>query len=189
MIPRMDDRERWDAKHGAAGTPGDEACEPFVLAALDRLGPGAGRRALDLAAGTGRVALELARRGWSVEAWDVSPVGLARLAVRAKEAGLQVATRALDLVASPPPEVAPFELVTVVRFLHRPLFAELARLVAPGGHALVHTFTTDRPGARPPAAYCLEPGELARGLPGLVTLRTAEERGQASLLARRERPG
>jgi len=191
------DRERWDARHQQAAPV--LAVDSFVAAALDRLGPGAGRRALDLASGTGRHALELARRAWRTEAWDVSPVGLAVLAERAAAQGLEVATRTMDLVGQTPApsggeallwgaQPRPFDLVVLVNFLERPLLARLPELVLPGGHLLFVTFTEDRPGTKPPLAYCLARGELARGLEGLEpfeVLAVEESAGRAGLLGRR----
>ncbi len=210
------DRERWDAKHGALARAALEAPDAFVVAALERVEvlarvePGAGEvpgRALDVAAGRGRHALELRARGYAVEAWDVSPVGLVELAEcweradadasasgrprgpRARVATLT--TRSVDLIgaegARPWRALAlePFDLVLVAWFLHRPLIADLAALVRPGGVALVRTATVDRAGSKPPLAYCLERGELARGLSGFTTLWHEERDGRAGLLARR----
>ena len=50
------------------------------------------------------------------------------------------------------------------------------------------TFTgtvRDRAGDRPPDAFCLEPGELARGLPGFATLHQHEQDGRALCLGER----
>jgi len=180
-----EDRERWDARHARA--PAAPApLDPFVGAALERLGPGAGRAALDLAAGSGRHALELARRGWRVEAWDVSPVGLARLAERAAAAALDVVTREVDLAAAGPPlDARPVDLVVLANYLERPLLPRLAELVRPGGHLVFATFTVERPGDGPPLEYCLRVGELAAGVPGFRTLEAREEGGRAGLLAAR----
>jgi SAM-dependent methyltransferase len=179
------DRERWDAKH-AAGSHAERALDPFFEAALVRLANLAPGTALDLAAGSGRHALELARRGWRVSAWDVSPVGLARLAEAAAAARLAIETRAVDLTAGPLPAGC-FDLVVVVDFLDRPLFARLRELVPVGGHAIVCTYTVDRPGEHPALAYCLERGELARGLPGFAPLHHEESGGRAGLIAARRR--
>jgi len=190
----LSDRERWDAKHAAAaGTGAHEPHEPeepeaFVLRALALIPLRRGARALDLAAGRGRHALELARRGYEVEAWDVSPVGLAILAERAAAAGVEVETRVLDLLTGSLPVDAKFDLVIVVNFLDRPLYRRLAGLVRPGGHVVVTTFTTDRTGKTPSARHCLEPGELARGLAGFATLLAEERGGRAGCLARRRGP-
>lgn len=179
-----EDRARWDAKHAAAERSPEEPPDPFFAHALERL-PGGGR-ALDLAAGTGRHALALARAGFATSAWDVSPVGLAILARRAAAAGLAVETRAVDVLDGPWPPHAPFDLVVCVLFLDRGLVARLRELVAPGGHLVLATRTTEWPGDRPPARYRLAPGELARGVAGFETLLVREEGGSAGLLARRD---
>ena len=179
------DRERWDARH-AAGTHDQRRPDPFVVEALQALanvGPGT---ALDLACGTGRHALELARRGWRTSAWDVSPVALEQLAGRAAEAGLEVETRALDLLRDPLPP-GPFDLVVVVDFLDRALLSIVHRLLAPGGHLILVAFTEDHPGERPSARYRLARGELTGGLPGLAILRLREQDGRAGLVAAHRR--
>ena len=179
-----DDRERWDAKHRGKLGRLESAPDAFVIAGLEELGPGAGRRALDLAAGSGRHALELARRGWRTSAWDVSAVGLELLQERARAGGLSVQVECLDVL---PLRSArePFELILCSDFLDRELWQSLAQWLVPGGHALLATFSLDWPGARPPERFRLGPGELERGLPGLQTLRTHEAGGRAGILARR----
>lgn len=157
------DRERWDERHGRGGPlpPPD----PFVLEALDLLGPGDGRRALDLAGGRGRHARELLERGWAVELVDVSPVALDRAR---EELGPALVRTELDLSGEAGAQRAlglgPADLVLVVDFLERPLLRLAHRLLVPGGSLLACTFTTEREGEHPSARFCLEPGEL----PGLV---------------------
>ncbi|MCK6446797.1 MAG: methyltransferase domain-containing protein [Planctomycetes bacterium] len=91
------DRERWDAKHEAAWNRPLDPPDDFVLRSLARLPDPRGANALDLACGAGRHALDLARRGYLVEAWDVSPIALELVRKRATQKGLMVATRELDL--------------------------------------------------------------------------------------------
>ena len=177
-------RDRWDAKYrGALGRAVKEP-DPFVLRALERLGaPAPQATALDLAAGTGRHALELARRGWVCAAWDVSSVGLEILCERSRLRGLQVQSKNVDLLGEPPPAER-FDLVVVVDFLDRALWGRLARLVRHRGHVIARTFTKDWPGTRPPEAFRLDRGELV-GLPGFETILVEEEGGRAGLLGRR----
>ena len=185
----MSDRERWDAKYRGEWGQRVEPPDPFVMRVLDRLGEGAGRAALDLACGTGRHALELARRGWRTAAWDVSPVALAVLAERARAGGVLVSSEAFDLL-DPDTEFSPvFDLVVVVSFLDRPLWSRLAQLVRPRGLLAVCTYTFEWPAARPPREFRLAPGELARGLEGFETLAAEEAGGRAGLFARRDQPG
>jgi SAM-dependent methyltransferase len=131
------DAQQWDARYAAAQQWSDE---PNALAAsvLDQLPPG---RALDLAAGEGRMALWLARRGWQVSALDFSAVGLERGKAGAEALGVDVDWQvadatAIDLAAEQ------FDLVLVL-YLHLPRAALLpvltraAAAVAEGGRLLV----------------------------------------------------
>lgn len=141
-------------------------------------------RALDLAAGTGRHTLILARGGWDTHAWDVSPVGLSILNRRAEAEGLAVSSRQIDLVADGPPSAVAFDLVLLVNFLHRPLWSALQHLLVPGGHLIFSAPTDAWPGDRPPPRFRLRAGELSGGLPGLETILAREESGRALLFAR-----
>lgn len=184
----MEDRERWDAKYAAAEGPARDEPDAFVVRALERLGPPPrdARRALDLAAGLGRHAILAARRGWDVTAWDVSPVGLERLRQRAAADGVEVATSAVDVLATPRPDLGePFDLVICVLFLDRDLLARLHELVVPGGHLVFATATVDLPGDKPPKRYRLERGELAQGVAGFDLVEHVESDGRAGVLARR----
>jgi len=174
--------ERWDAKYRDAKWEALPPCDPFVLAALAECGDGAGRRALDAAAGTGRHALELASRGWRTDAWDLSSVGLSRLAGFAEANGLGVATREFDLTHALPDDT--FDLVVVVNYLDRELLPRLGRRLSPGGRLVFTTFTTDRDSG-PSERHCLAGGELAAGIDGLVTQRYEEQGGRAGLVAAR----
>jgi 3-polyprenyl-4-hydroxybenzoate decarboxylase len=58
--------------------------------ALDGLGPGAGRRFVDLGSGLGSAAIEAARRGYQAFAVDVAPTALARARARPEAADLDV---------------------------------------------------------------------------------------------------
>ena len=181
-----DDRARWDAKHRADAHSAPADPDPWIASVLesmleDRPAPG---RALDLACGRGRHALVLARRGFAVEGWDVSPVALRLLRDAARREGLEVATRLVDLARGLPQDAPRFDLVLVVRFLDRKLYPELHRLIAPGGELLLTTFTRDWPKASPSARFRLARGELAEGLPGLETVAYEERGGLARLRSR-----
>ena len=141
-----------------------------------------GCRVLDLACGSGRHALELARRGFEVEAWDVSATVLEDLDRRAKEEDVIVVTREAD--ADVLPEVAAFDWIVCVNYLDRTLPERLRSLLVPGGCFTWRTFTTERPGDRPSERFCLQPGELATGFPGYETLLYEESEGRAGLTAR-----
>ncbi len=163
-----DDRSRWDRRYRDRATSARPP-EPFLLD-LDALLPRRGR-ALDVAGGDGRNAEWLARRGLAVTIADFSEVALGRARDRAGAEGLAIETLSIDLEAAPLPR-GPWDLVVCVRFLHRPLFAQFARALGPGGLLVVVHPTRanlarhDRPGPR----HLLDEGELPGLVPGLDVL-------------------
>jgi SAM-dependent methyltransferase len=181
------DRERWNARYAAEQeTP---APTPFIVS-LDAMLPRRGR-ALDVAGGSGRNALWLARRGLDVTLADVSDVALERAARAASAAGLALSTVLVDLEAEPPP-AGPWELVVCTYFLHRALLGALPALLAPGGLLVVahatRTNLTRHP--RPGPDHVLEDGELPALVRGVELLRVEEGwlesgRHEARLVARR----
>jgi SAM-dependent methyltransferase len=135
------------------------------------------RRALDVAAGSGRNAVFLALHGFEVEAIDHAPEALARAEALARRSGVRITTRIADLESeSPPIDPDRYDLVVCFRFLHRPLLPVLSRALAPGGHLVYETFRIgqERFGKPRRAAFLLEPGELARAFQGLEALRYEE---------------
>jgi SAM-dependent methyltransferase len=181
------DRERWNARYREAR----DAAEPSpFLTALDALLPRRGR-ALDVAGGSGRNALWLARRGLAVTLADVSDVALEQASDAARAAGLSIATVQVDLEEAPLP-AGPWDVVLCTYFLHRPLFAAIPATLAPGGLLVVAhaTRTNLERHARPGPAHVLEDGELPRLAGGLEILRYDEGwlesgRHEARVVARR----
>lgn len=120
---------------------------PFLVEALeviDSLDPHGAcslpRRAMDVACGTGRDAVYLALRGYDVLAADILPDALERASDLALRNGTSIRTLTMDVERGPSLPCAPFELVTVFRFLHRPLFPLLRDAIAPGGWIIYETF-------------------------------------------------
>jgi tellurite methyltransferase len=126
-------------------------------------------RALDVACGSGRDAVWLADRGWRVTAVDALPDALElgrdlerrylkRRAVEWCAADLEAPTAIEALAAA-----GPFDLVSVFRYLNRPLLARAVGLLAPGGSLVCETFTTlhrERHGRPAREGLVLRPGEL-----------------------------
>lgn len=139
----------------------------------------AGRPVLDLACGRGRNALAVAASGLRTIGLDRDAAALAELGARAREARLAIAGVRADVEAGHALPFASGSLggVLVFRFLSRPLAAEIARVLAPGGLLVFETFTTaQRALGRGPTrdAFLLAPGELAGLFPMLETLRFEE---------------
>jgi len=131
-------REDWNAKHGEAGLLFGAEPNRFLVAEVEGLPPG---RALDLACGSGRNAVWLARQGWSVVAADFSDVALDQARALAAERGVEVEWVEADLREWKPPARA-FDLV-VALYLQlpaeelRPIARSAAEAVAEGGTLLV----------------------------------------------------
>lgn len=160
-----DARAKWDARYGAGSHPATEPV-PLLVEALPHARPG---RALDLACGRGRHAIALARRGYAVDAIDISPVGLASareragdLAIRWIEADLGEATL----------ETAAYQVIVWVHFTDEALVSRVLGALAPGG---VLIFCA-RP--RRLCRYGPRPGVVAKWFSPLRTLvrRESEER-------------
>ena len=179
----------WDERFRQGGHDDTEP-DPFLVRSTDAFELLEGRDAADVACGAGRNAEFLARAGFRVTAFDHSVEALRLASERVGAKPLE--TRRVDLEA---PDVdlgaEAFDIVCVVRFLHRPLFPALRRAVKVGGLIVYHTYTTGNlrfdTGSRDPR-FLLEPGELLREFASWRVIRYEEEwrdRGTAALLARK----
>ena len=187
-------RERWNERRSAGGLePFPDAAAEWLLEHAALLGGGG--RALDVACGDGRNALALARRGFEVDAVDVSDVTIAALAAAAPERAPGVHPRVADLEHDPLAEDAD-DVVVNFNYLQRDLFGALERALRPGGLLLFETFGPahlEELGRSVNPAYVLAPNELLHAFPGLrvrhyvegVAERSGARRGVASLVAQR----
>lgn len=114
---------------------------------------------LDLACGSGRHARLFAQLGHPVLAVDRDPAALEAAA------GPGIVTLAHDLEAQGarwPFEAGRFAGIVVTNYLHRPLMADLAASLAPGGVLIYETFALGNEAYGKPSnpAFLLRPGEL-----------------------------
>jgi len=181
------DQEHWDARYREASHSGGPA--PDWLDEFAGAWP-QGARALDVAAGRGRIALWLAARGLRVLAADVSPVGLAQAAAAARAADLPLDTLAIDLERESLPR-GPFDVITCFHYLQRDLFPGLSERLTPGGWLCVEIATVGNleRHTHPSRRFLLEPGELPRLCEPLALVYSAEgwfdDRCVARAIARR----
>ncbi len=191
-------RGRWSVSTGAGmeGAPGEpiergpshvrlwrphallEEALPIIAEAWGGLD---GRRAADLACGSGRDAVFLALAGLQVDAFDVLPDALAKAAALAARNGVSLRTRRVDLENAAALHGDSFDLVVVFHFLHRPLLRVLRRAVRPGGFLIYETFlTAQREQYGKPArdAHLLRPGELRGAFAGWRSI--IDREGEAS---------
>ena len=152
-------QDKWDARYRQR----DQIPEPpLVLKQNLHLLPASGN-VLDLACGLGAGAMLLARQGLSVEAWDLSPVAIERLAAAALGHGLDIKSVVRD-VERHPPGVASFDVILVSHFLERSLANILIDALKPGGLLFYQTYTriaVDEGGPSNPA-FRLAENELLR---------------------------
>lgn len=128
-------------------------------------------RALDLACGAGRNAAWLADRGWEVVALDG-----AEEAIKLVPDGIDARVFDLETGEPLPFEDESFDLVLILFYLHRPLFAEAKRVLRRGGTLM----TTARMRGR----FAASRGELAELFKDFEILHTSENE-IAELIARR----
>lgn len=173
-------RALWDGRYLAAEVLPEPAA---VLRENQHLLPARGR-ALDLACGLGANAVLLARHGLEVDAWDLSPVAVARVGELARDLNLPIRAEVRDLLARPPlPET--FDCILVAHFLERSLAPALAAALRPGGLLFYQTFALNGVGACGPSNLCyrLATNELLHLFPGL-TLRFYREEGRVGELGK-----
>jgi ubiquinone/menaquinone biosynthesis C-methylase UbiE len=114
---------------------------------VDRAEAGAGLSLLDVATGTGNVAVPAASRGAAVTALDLTPALLERARLRAQDEGVEIAFIEGDAESLPFADRS-FDRVTScfgVIFAPRQQLAasELARVARPGGSVLVTAWTPE----------------------------------------------
>ena len=184
------DRERWDARYRAGPF---SAGDPAWLLEFEEDLPSEGK-ALDIAAGAGRVAIWLARRGFEVSAIDISPVGLALAREAAADEGVQIATHVADLESESFPR-GPYHLVACFHYRQGGLFPLVAQNLAPGGVVVAElaTVRTSERRPRPSRRWLATPNELLEECRQLevVYYREAwvDDRHLARLIARRPAGG
>ena len=156
------ERSRWEDRYAAlADHPPAEPCQllarclapaPPAHSLAERFqnrfqGRAVQPRALELACGSGRNALALARAGLAVTAVDCAQGAIDIASRHARDAGLAVRWERLDLGSTWPGQLpGPWELILVVNYVNWPLFAALPEQLAPGGWLLVQQHLRSRAG-------------------------------------------
>jgi SAM-dependent methyltransferase len=165
--------------------------EDFVLRFGEHLVRGGD--VLDVACGSGRHALTIARAGYRVTAMDRSAIALDELRAAAARERLPVSTVQADVERmSLLPDTV--DGIVNVCFLYRALFAEYERALRPGGCLFFRTFTSENMDvlghSKPGRRFLLEKGELKDAFPGLRTVFYSEGiedgRAMATLVASKE---
>lgn len=136
---------QWAATYDGPGNPDPEPAAAF-LAALAAGGP-----ALELAIGSGRVALPLAARGVAVEGIEASPEMVALLREKPGGDAIPITVGDMAEVGRPGPYPLVYLVFNTLFNLTRDgaqeqCFANVARVLAPGGAFVVEAFVPDPAG-------------------------------------------
>jgi tellurite methyltransferase len=183
------DRIKWNEKYRSHDYPAEPSAvvKDFCLLA-------SGRRALDIAAGSGRNALYLAQQGFVVDAVDISDSGLAL--VSGRHPNIRPVCADLDTFDIP---VQRYDLIVNILYLNRRLFPQVREGLRPGGLLIFETLLAPPDageGGTPCRDYFLRRNELLHGFLSLRIIHYRETGGRegeegkplASLVAVKE-PG
>ncbi|HTE06188.1 MAG TPA: methyltransferase domain-containing protein [Planctomycetota bacterium] len=122
--------------------------------------------ALDVACGSGRNALWLAREGFATLGVDRHGDAVAAVNEIGRRLALPLTAVVRDLEGGDALSMgeAAYDVIVVVHYLHRPLVPALLTALRPGGVLVYETFTTAQAARGKPTnpAFLLEPGELRR---------------------------
>lgn len=169
-------REKWDRIY--QGCREDVPPPAWVLVENAHLLPLTGGRALDLACGLGGNALFVARRGFQVDAVDISPVAIEILRSHAEHQGLSIRAWSEDVRSMTFPTEG-YRVIVVSRFLERSLAHSILQALEPGGLLFYQTFTAAKLGDDGPRNpdFLLRDNELLQLFAGL-SLRYYRDEGR-----------
>ncbi len=149
-------------------------------------------RTLDIAMGTGRNAIYLAKMGFEVEGIDTSRQAVEEALERARDEGVSIQTRVEDLEKIPYIDEEAYDLVICFNYLQRSLMPQMKNWVKPGGTLVYETFIVDQVQFGKPRNpdYLLKHNELLRTFRDFRVLRYREgiiegRKAIASILAQK----
>ncbi len=185
-----DDRAAWDKTYNRKDYVFGKEPSLFLVKHVDKLPKGP---ALDIASGEGRHAVYLAKKGFQVEAVDISSVGLRKAQKLAAENGVKIKTVNADLNKY---KIQPntYKVILNFYYLQRSLFPQIIAGLKKGGVLVFETNTMEH--LKNPAGkdfekeYLLEAGELKKAFAELEIIYYSEtndgKNAIASLIARKK---
>jgi tellurite methyltransferase len=169
----------------------DRSLDParFLIENLEILPRG---RALDVAMGTGRNAIYLAKEGFEVEGIDISSEAVRVALDRARSAGVSLKARVADLEGDYPIERGAYDVILCFNYLQRSLIPRIKEGLRVGGMVVYETFIVDqaRFGKPKNPDYLLKHNELLEMFRDFRCLRyreglIAQEKAVASIIAQK----
>lgn len=175
----QEERKKWRRKYAEREVQPDPSPHRLLQTNLHFLEkPYAGKRALDLACGSGRDPLFLAEKGLQVTGIDIARKALLIARKRAEERHLldHFQPVCADLDRYPLPRNH-FHLISCFFYLNRQLFPRINSALCPGGLLVYRTYTRKslEYGSRMNPAHLLKPGELGNAFSDLNVLHTFEQ--------------
>jgi ubiquinone/menaquinone biosynthesis C-methylase UbiE len=174
---------RWDDHVSVYEAVFEPLTMQWARTAIASLGVAAGQRVLDVAAGSGGAALEMAARGANVTAIDASPRMVQRISARAASRGTPIISHLMDgqvLTFADASFDAALSVLGVILFPDAVRgLAEMRRVVRPGGAVALVTWTEPEQYALAAAlrsaiaAVCSE--QLPQPLPAQLRYREAAD--------------
>lgn len=127
----MDDKTRWNAKHQNVPMPND----PSAIV-IKNVKPSNGKRALDIACGTGRNTHYLAELGYEVDAVDISDYALTQINRTNKIHPIESDLTNYSIIPNS------YDLIININYLERKLFSSMIAGLANDGILIFETFIT-----------------------------------------------
>lgn len=122
-----------------------------------------GGDALDLACGRAGNAIFLAKKGFKVDAIDISPVALQQVQNFSDQQKLAITSTVRDIEKQGLDNNKKYDVIVVSYFLNRALFPNILKALKPAGLLFYQTWSqlrTDNKKGPSNPAFCLEEGEL-----------------------------
>jgi 2-polyprenyl-3-methyl-5-hydroxy-6-metoxy-1,4-benzoquinol methylase len=133
------DKDRWDKKYSTEAYIFGKEPVPFLKQNVHLLPKG---KALDIAIGEGRNGVFLATQGFEVVGLDISEKGLAKAHQLAKQNGVIIETRVVDL-ENHQLEKNAYDVILLMYYMQRDLWPQIADALKPGGMAIIETYNID----------------------------------------------
>jgi SAM-dependent methyltransferase len=175
------DRRKWDMRYaGGSHSSATSPCE--VLKQHIGLAPAGS--ALDLACGAGRHAIYLARRGYRVDAVDISSVAIQLGRELAQAERLSIQWHSTDLLDEPELPGTGYSLILLCHFVAPDLLVQMPQLLRPGGVLMVEQHMR---WAQPVAGGLAGPGSMRfRVAPGSLARLLEQTRPRLDILVEEE---
>jgi SAM-dependent methyltransferase len=167
------DLAAWNLRYRSGERASEDVEAPPTKLLIDSAARMKPRKALDLACGTGRNALWLAKQGWQVTAVDGADSAIEILRHRAAENDVEIDARVADLAKGEyRVEPASWDLIAICYYLQRDLLEPAKRGLVPGGVLVCIVHIVE--GNEQPTATRMRAGELAALFEGWEILHSYE---------------